>query len=506
MSRRRRVVATMLALRGALAFCATCDLAQAEPGPPSDAAAAPVYTLEVDSDAPDVVSFEALAARIGTDLGAAVVRPRAQAPSRVAITIRYRGRELVVRAVHAGGRVLERTVDAQGDDAAVQREAVLLAGNLARDEAREILDELATRPPPAVAVPAPPPEPRSAEPTVDEGEQPVSFSFLFPLATNFARPDVATNMNVSLLYGRVGKVDGLQFGSGIAFASRHLNGAQIVAFGGVTQGPARGLQMSGFGNVATESVRGVQLGGFGNVAGTTRGPIEGLQLAGGGNVAWAGFTGAQIAGGANIARGPASGLAFAGGANIVTDEMEGAQIGGVNVAGHLDGLQLGVINVGRRVRGLQLGVINVAEEVDGASIGVISVTKDGIHPIAWTSNLAYLNAGLKFSTRYIYTLAAAHTGTIEGDFGNVGITAAFGVHIPLPARFDVETQLAISHLVPRPSQSSKNGNVWMSEEILAGYSLASHFRVFAGGGLRHRLSVDLGRDIVRPEVLAGVQF
>jgi hypothetical protein len=129
-----------------------------------------------------------------------------------------------------------------------------------------------------------------------------------------------------------------------------------------------------------------------------------------------------------------------------------------------------------------------------------------IHPIVWTSNLEYMNAGVKFSTKYVYTMAAVHYGPREGDLDTVGTTAALGGHIPLPAGFDVEVQGSVTHLVPRPSQKQINGNLWIAPQVIGGYSFASHLRVFAGGGVRLPGFVDLGRDVIRPEVLAGVQF
>ena len=487
MSRRRKAAAAILS---ALMLGAACELAHAQEAAPSEGSEeAPAYTLEVDSDAPEVVSFEALAARLGSDLGGAVARPGGAAPSRAAIAIRYRERELVVRAAHAGGRVLERAVRAEGDDAAIQREAVLLAGNLARDEARELLDALAARPapPPRVppekpAAPAPPKEPR-----VDEGYHPVTVALFHPLATNYARPNATSNLSVSLIYGRVGLLDGAALGGAVVYASRGVDGLQLGVAATAVDGPLDGAQLGGAGNLVT-------------------GPGNGAQIAGGGNLALARFDGAQLGGAFNLTRGGLSGVQIAGGGNVVTRQVDGAQLGSVNVAGSVDGLQVGVINVARKVDGAQLGAINIAEEVDGAALGVISISKHGIHPIAWASNLQYMNAGVKFSTKYVFTAVAAHTGTIEGDFDNVGVTGIVGGHIPLPARFDVEVQGAVSHLVPRPSQSAKKGNVWVAPQVIGGYSFARHLRVFAGGGVRLPATVDLGRDVARPEVLAGVQF
>ncbi|MBX3204306.1 MAG: hypothetical protein KF764_04520 [Labilithrix sp.] len=503
MSRRGK---TAVAILSALALGAACEIAYAQPAPPSAAAeAAPAYTLEVDSDAPDVLSFEALAARIGSDLGGAVARPGAAEPSRAAIAIRYRDRELVVRATHPGGRVLERTVKAEGDDAAVQREAVLLAGNLARDEAREILDALAARPAPR---PAPANEPRApavraSPPPIDEGHDPVTVALFSPLATNFARPNTTSNASLGFIYGRVGVVDGAQLGGAVVYASRRVDGVQIGGAATAVNGPLDGAQLAGFGNLAVGPVEGVQLAGFGSLA---VGPVAGAQVAGAGNFALGGFDGAQLSGAFNLTRGPFTGVQLSGGGNLATQGVDGAQLSPVNVAGAIDGAQIGVINIARKVNGAQIGAINIAEEVDGVALGVISISRGSLHPVAWTSNLQHMNAGVKFSTRYAYTLVAVHTGTIEGDLDNIGTTAAVGGRVPLPAGFDVEIQGALSHLVPRPSQSTKRGNVWVAPQILGGYAFARHLRVFAGGGVRLPVSVDLGRDVVRPEVLAGVQF
>ena len=491
MSRRRKAAVAILSV---MALGAACEVAYAQPKEPvsGDVASAPAYTLEVDSDAPDVVSFEAIAARVGSDLGEAVVRPGAIAASRAAISIRYRNRELTVRAIHAGGRVLERSVTAEGDDAAVQREAVLLAGNLARDEAREILDALAARPappPPAAMKPeVTAPEIQPAKPAVDEGYHPVSVALFSPIATNFARPNVTSNVNLSFVYGRVGTVDGVQLGSGFVYASRGVSGVQLGAAATTVSGPMSGAQLGGFGNLATGAGEGAQLGGATNIA---------LQ----------GFDGAQLSGALNLTRGNFDGVQIAGAANIATRDVEGAQLSGaVNVADTIDGAQVGLINVARKVRGAQVGVINIAEEVDGAAVGLISISKNSIHPVVWTSNLQYMNAGVKFSTKYVYTIAAVHYGTLEGEFGNIGTTGIIGGRVPLPLGFDVEIQSAFTYLVPRPTQSTKDGNNWVAPQLIGGYSFAPHLRVFAGGGARLPVSVDLGRDVVRPEVLAGVQF
>lgn len=432
--RRRRLFAILVVL----AVSGACELAHADEARRAPDASVPPYTLAVDSDEPDVLSFDALAARIASDLGGAVAAPGTSAPSRAAIAVRYRAddRTLTVRATHAGGRVLERTVRAEGDPADVQREAALLAGNLARDEARELLDELTARPeppepappppaakPPPPAPPPPPPSPSaSPPPSRTDGEVLASVALVYPLATNLGHPRVASWFDLSLGYGRVGGVKAVQLGAAATYASEWVHGA-------------------------------------------------------------------QIAGGAAVAR-----------------EVRGLQLAPVNVADDVEGAQIGVVNVGRRVKGAQIGVVNVAEDVDGAAVGLVTVNRAGIHPVVWSSNLGYANVGIKFASKYVYTVVAAHYGTPETDLDpRFGSTAALGVHIPLASGFDVEAEGAFSNIQPE-GYSAHRSNSWFHARILPGHAFGSHLRVFAGGGFRAPIDVDVGKSVFRPEFLGGVQF
>lgn len=493
MSRRQKVAVAMLS---AFALAVASDVARAQSTSGAESAAAPPYTLEVDSDAPDAISFESLAGRIGSDLGAPVTRSGAVAASRAAISIRYRGGELTVRAVHPGGGVLERTVKPQGDDVAVQREAVLLAGNLARDEAREILAGLeprlptrpTTEPAPSPSAPAAAPTP----PTADEGEAIVTAAFFYPWATNVFRPNITSWVDLSLLYGRVGRVRALQLGGVVTYASRDVTGVQLAGTGAVTRG----------------SLSGVQFGGAASFAG---GRVEGTQLAGAASIAAEGVSGLQLAGAVNVALGSVKGAALSGAVNVATHDVTGAQISPVNVGDSVEGVQVGLVNVASRVRGVQLGIINVADEVDGAAIGLVSITRDGVHPIVWGSNLHYMNAGVKFATKYFYTITALQMGTLETGVEpqQIGTTVAFGGHIPIGTRFDVELETAIVHAPTDSSpfeRSRRDPNMWSASHVLPGYSFARHFRIFAGGGVRAPITVEVGRAVLRPEVMAGVQF
>lgn len=486
--RLRAKVAFALAL--AVVALATCELAHAAP---TEESAEPLYTLEVDSDQPDVLSFEAVSARISSDLGAIVVRGTEELhPQRARIVLRYRGGQLMVRAVHADGSSLERTVQPEGDGAAVQREAVLLASNLARDEAREIIDALATKAPPPPAPPAPSEPKKPAQEAVDEGEVPLSLALLYPVATNWGRPHVRSYFDLSLLAGHVGTVTGAQIGSAVVIASRGLAGGQIAGFGAWAGARgAAGTQISAFGNGTSGSLTGLQIAGFGNYVGARA-------------------DGVQIAAGVNAVRKDARGLMISGGANVASRRLAGAQLSSINVAESVNGAQVGLVNVARKVEGVQLGVINVVDEIDGPAIGVVSIVRHGIHPLVWGSNLHYMNAGVKFATRYLYTIAAFTYGTLETKLDPAfGATFALGTNVPIGALtglggLDVDAQAAITSVSPEAPAGQQN--TWLAGHVLPGYAFARHLRVFAGGGVRFPLAVDQGRDVPRPEVLAGVQF
>lgn len=410
----------------------------------------PEYGLEVDSDAP-AIGFDQLAPRLSADLG----RPIGRGQARVSIVVRYRSatRELVVRADHGDGRVLERAVTVkEGEEAST---ATLLAQNLARDEARELLDGFAARQPaPPVELPPPaPPAPPSAE--RPERRVHASAGVAYPLATTMGSPNAHTNLDFSLLYARAGTVDGLQLSSfGGAYASRELNGVQLTMVGAYAR-HVRGAQIAVGFNLAHD-LRGVQI---------------------------------------------ASGLGYA-------DEMHGVQLAPLNVAEHVAGVQIGAINVARNVKGVQVGVVNLAEKVDGTALGLVSVSKNSVHPVAFGSNLAFTNAGVKFLTGPVYTLAAVTYGTLENDFDQLAMTGALGGHIPLDAlvaNLDLEPEANIIGVFPRKGNDIDN-NLWLGGRASVGYSFAKHLRVFAGGGARFPLIVNQGREVTRPEILAGVQF
>jgi hypothetical protein len=414
------------------------------------------YTLVVESDDP-AVSYDTIAQRLASDLGATVAAP-GPSPTRGAITVRYHAQLLVVRVGRAGGAAIERTVQAQGDSEAVRAEAVLLAGNLARDEARELIDELSARQ-------------RKPEPVEPSNEAPAegprmhaTFAAFYPVATNHGQPDVRSPLNLGLFYSHIGRSTAFQ-----------------MTFFGVSH--------------AKSGIEGAQIGGL---AAVSSGTVAGWQSAIGATYASGPTRGAQLSSGFNYA-GELTGMQASTGIDIVDKKMTGLQLGTANIAADISGAQIGVINLGGRVKGLQLGVVNIAEEA-GEALGLVTIAKDSIHPVVWGSNLAYTNAGIRFSSRHLYSIAALGFGTLETRWDDSPlITVAAGGSLHVFEGLGVDLELAYSHL-------DAQNNRALHARVIAGYAFAKHLRVVLGIGPRIPLAYDVGSPVVRPEVLAGVQF
>ncbi|HEY6478374.1 MAG TPA: hypothetical protein VI456_17475 [Polyangia bacterium] len=111
---------------------------------------APALHLILRSEAPDVLEPQSLRAMLETELGRPVILngDAAAAADGATLTIIYRaaGNELTVSYLAATGEPVTRTVSAPEAHGGVAPLAVLLAGNLARDQTTELLDVRTSRP------------------------------------------------------------------------------------------------------------------------------------------------------------------------------------------------------------------------------------------------------------------------------------------------------------------------------------------------------------------------
>jgi len=149
-----------------LATCLACLLLFAARAAAADPPARPIVSVAVAAGDPDL-DPASLRAAIGVELGQDAVAPddpRAATAAGVVTVSIDRGAHALVVAYRGANEPLRRAIDLPADRASIQRAVVLLAGNLARDEASDLAASLRKPAPPA----PPPAAPSSAEAATDD--------------------------------------------------------------------------------------------------------------------------------------------------------------------------------------------------------------------------------------------------------------------------------------------------------------------------------------------------
>ncbi len=288
------------------------------------------------------------------------------------------------------GSSRERTIQLDTNTTHWPLVVTLLAGNVVRDEAADVLALLPSRELPAG--PPPPPEPPAPEP--DEAPPAVApVVVVAPPPPPVAAPAPPPPPEVAHSFIGFGLVpvlstDLTNVGTVRHFLSLHAivgvsggsSGATVSGVADIECGPVAGFQIGGVAAVA-DKVSGTQIGGVAAVADD----LDGVQIGGtaavadrvfgfqiGGVAAVVDRADTQIAGVAAVADGPTS-WQVAGVASTASSSH--VQISGVSSVSNGDAnIQIaGVVNVADRVRGLQIAPINVASTVEGVQIGVINV-------------------------------------------------------------------------------------------------------------------------------------
>lgn len=457
--------------RLALALAMQTGAAWAQVAPPADttrletsqlADKSPV-SLELYSDSPEV-SVEALRAALAAELDAEIVAlGSAGGATARRVTVNYRPatKELAVSFSEPQRGTVTRVVEAPSTPSEVIATAALLAGNLAHYGP----PAPPPSPPAAAQEPAPPaPAPATRAVTTSYLERSVTpplqrfanAAFFYPLAANLDHPDLKTHLSFNLIYGKLGELEGLELGS--------------------------------FNNV-TGKMSGVEIGALANKVGSE---ASGLQVATAFNSAQQ-FEGIQLTAGVNRVGGSSSGAQLAGLANVDGGNVDGLQLSLFNLASNVSGAQLGLINVAAKVRGVQLGLVNVADDVEGAPIGLASVTRSGgVHPLIWSSSVAYVNVALKFATRYTYTFFGM-SGHREPDDTQLGPTLGIGFSVPVvKQRLLFEPDISALHLFGDTAccdgklfgaRERRSDHSQFKLRAALRYQVAKHFSAFLGGGV-----------------------
>ncbi|MGZ3449052.1 MAG: hypothetical protein ACXVEF_05610 [Polyangiales bacterium] len=326
--------------------------------------------LRIEGPLPEGVTQEQIRAAIAAELSVDVALEAPGVTGLGTIVVRIVENGAVVVFSTSDGRSVHREV-AFPKSANVAEVIALLVGNLARDEAADIVEGLHV----GVSVSV-----SASAPIASAAEKPAR-PLLVAEKPAAPPPALATPCNTS------GPVIGGDVVPGVGSSTRAdgRRAVRIASFnliGGLTHGIA-GFELSAGFNAETGFMCGVQIAGGANVV---RGPVHGVQLAGGVNLG-ADVSGAQIAGGFNLAR-----------------FVRGVQLAPLNIGRDIHGLQLGVLNVAGTVHGAQLGVVNVADESD-APIGVVSIVRHGTtHVSLFGTESGYFSLELLHGGRRVHNI------------------------------------------------------------------------------------------------------
>jgi hypothetical protein len=538
----------------ALLFASARSLADPAPIPAPEPPNGLPVVITVGSSEVDASLLEgALKRELGVPLS---FDPLAKDRLEIVIT----GRRANVTYYRSEGEPVTRSVDLPRDRERALETIAFLAGNLARDEASELLAELQPETeqpdeeaPPTPAAPPPPDPPITDEnaratPTRKPGKliEPNPFAWNLSLwhpTTLLANTEQRRmSLEIGVAHSRLGALRGAaltlgylridQPSEGYAAAilwnrTGPFKGIQTATFVNEGHGPFTGISYADILNfrdgditgaqgsllyVQAKAITGFQAGGL--VAWSDS--LRGVQLSGLGAYAGGSVSGVQVSGTTAIARQDLDGVQLAAllgytrdlrgvtvdGLVSVSRDVRGAQLAGlVSFARDVNGVQLAVVNVARRVKGVQVGVVNVADENEGGAIGLVNVSRNGkIQPSVWYSGPdSWLNAGVKLVSGYTYTLLG---GGYDAGEDRVRYQGTAGLHLPVQrAYLEAGVGLARSHHVNERYPVARQEARFESR---VGWEVVRYVTPFVGGGADYRLSGEGAT--FHGEVVAGISI
>jgi hypothetical protein len=335
-----------------------------------------------------------------------------------------------------------------------------------------------------------------------EDRTPAVLSFLHPISTNGNRPDVATGLRLSLLYGRAGSVGAVDLNGLVSLASADVTGLHVsgvysqiggdlrgVSFAGVlsnVQGNLGGAQLALAGNLVQGNAQGFQSAvGFNTVFGS----MEGVQIASGINLVDGDARFLQIATLANTAGGTARGLQVASGLNYAGVEARALQLGGVNLATRLHGAQVGVLNLSGDAQGAQIGAINVAAgEFRGVPVGLMSFAHNGsVDWVTYSSNLVAVNSGIRTTVNRWTSMFTLGGIDLQGDVEEAAsVSWNFGRVFPVAERVHFSGDLGMVHLIPEKQDDPALNDALhfaLQARVLGEWRFSPRAAAFAGAGV-----------------------
>jgi hypothetical protein len=354
-------------------------------------------------------------------------------------------------------------------------------------------------------------------------KKPVVLSLLYPISTN-RDPQAATSVHVSVLYGRVGSVNGLGIHGIATLTGGDVQALQLTGVYSQIYGKARGIHLTGVASYVMGDESGIHVSGIANIAG---GKLRGLQWSGLINMAGKGMTGiqattlfnladgegrgVQVAGAGNAAGGSFDGWQVAPGFNYTNGRIVGLQFGSVNVAVTSEGTQIGVANFTTVAHGLQMGAFNSATDQKGVPFGMINLAKNGDADwITYGSNLGAVNTGIYTSVRRFYSMLTVGLPDVQGDVSKAMIlTWNYGYAIPAGRKTSVGLDLGFAHYIPeKVDDPNENDRLHFSLQARAMVerTFSPKTKGFIGGGVA-RISDEYRMDApfeTEPLVFGGI--
>lgn len=369
----------------------------------------------------------------------------------------------------------------------------------------------------------------------------VNFSLYYPISLNQSEYD-SVNFNLSLAYGKVGSVRGLDISVGGSVIHDDLLGIQLCGLMGVIGDTGRGIQLSGLINVAGDSFYGVQgsglisvagngfkgiqssgfmsvsgqegfglqLSGLASVAGET---FKGIQASGIFSVTGEEFRGVQAAGIFSVAGDSCYGFQASGVFNVTGGVLRGLQTAPINVAAHSEGVQIGVVNVAGASKGVQIGIVNYTQEENtGVPFGLVNLAENGrVRGTLWGGNSVAATAGVKFAVNRFYSIISLGYGNLED---NIGESLTYGFHYG--AMFPVgnlslgadlgyrvrDNKKLFRHTAMDPDQFMFEGRILLGVPLTEGISLV----LGAGGSYIFDTNESIRSGKLKPQVIAGIEF
>jgi hypothetical protein len=359
----------------------------------------------------------------------------------------------------------------------------------------------------------------------------LNLSLAFPLSTNSSKMDSA-NVNLTLFYGRMGSVRGLDLALAFTGLESSLEGVQLAGLAGVAGDSMTGWQLAGLLCVAGDRGQGVQLAGIGSVAGeefsgfqaaglfSVAGEhLEGAQLSGLFSVAGENATGFQASGlfsvaGEHLKGFQASGLFSVAGGNLLGVQLSGLfnvagedslglQVAGLaNITGETcRGIQVSPFNVAGHLKGMQIGLVNVARNLDGIPVGLVNLTRKEdrrVRLAAWAGNVSLANVGVKIWAKRFYSILYAGASNLTQDSHScLAYGFQYGYSVPVgktagssgrTLRLDIDAGYAYldNSTVFRHTEGTLDRRVLSLRGSLA-VELSRSVSIFAGTGLGYRI-------------------